>query len=112
MDTRVQKVIYLIQKDLSRKFTLSEMARTVNLSAAHFRSLFKSETGMTPAQYHKKLRLLEARRLLESTFFNVQEIMVRVGFGDDSHFVRDFKKTYHLTPAQYRARHSLLERKR
>ena len=112
MDPRVQKVIYLIQKDLSRKSTLGEMARTVNLSPAHFRSLFKSETGMTPAQYQKKLRLLEARRLLESTFFNVQEIMNRVGFNDDSHFVRDFKKTYNLTPAQYRSHHSPAERKK
>jgi AraC-like DNA-binding protein len=67
---------------------------------------------MTPAQYQKKLRLLEARRLLESTFFNVQEIMNRVGFNDDSHFVRDFKKTYNLTPAQYRSLHSPTDKKK
>ncbi len=112
MDSRVQKVIHLIQKDLSHKVTLNEMAQAVNLSAEHLRDLFKSEIGMTPAQYQKRLRLLEARRLLESTFLNVQEIMNRVGFNDDSHFVRDFKKLYHLTPAQYRARHRRAERKR
>jgi transcriptional regulator GlxA family with amidase domain len=112
MDPRVQKVIHLIQKDLSRKLVLDEVARRVNLSPAHFRSLFKSETGMTPAQYQKKLRLLEARRLLETTFFNVQEIMNRVGFNDDSHFVRDFKKAYKLTPVQYRLRHSPPEKKK
>lgn len=105
MNPRVQAVISLIQRDLSRKVTLSEMAQAVNLSAEHLRRLFKSEIGMTPIQYQKKLRLLEARRLLESTFLNVQEIMVRVGLSDDSHFVRDFKKLYGLTPAQYRARH-------
>ncbi len=112
MNTRVQKVVHLIQKDLSRKVTLSEMAQAVNLSAAHLRTLFKSEIGMTPMQYQKKLRLLEARRLLESTFLNVQEIMVRVGLSDDSHFVRDFKKLYGLTPAQYRARHRASEREK
>ncbi|MBD0370723.1 MAG: helix-turn-helix transcriptional regulator [Pyrinomonadaceae bacterium] len=105
MNPRVQTVINIIQKDLSRKVTLSEMAQAVNLSAEHLRRLFKSEIGMTPVQYQKKLRLLEARRLLESTFLNVQEIMVQVGLSDDSHFVRDFKKLYGLTPAQYRARH-------
>ena len=112
MDSRVQKVVHLIQKDLRRKITLDEMAQAVNLSAEHLRDLFKSEIGMTPAQYQKKLRLLEAKRLLESTFLNVQEIMNRVGFNDDSHFVRDFKKIYHLTPAQYRQRHRRAERKR
>lgn len=105
MDPRVQKVVHLIQKDLSRKVSLKEMAQAVNLSLVHLRSLFKSEIGMTPVQYQKRLRLLEARRLLESTFLNVQEVMIRVGLGDDSHFVRDFKKTYGLAPAQYRTCH-------
>src|SRR5215208_2241067 len=112
MDPRVQQVVHLIQKDLSRKVTLNEMARAVNLSAEHLRRLFKSEIGMTPVQYQKKLRLLEARRLLEDTFLNVQEIMVRVGLHDDSHFVRDFKKLYGLTPAQYRARHLRTEKEK
>ena len=111
MDTRLQKVINFIQKDLSRKVTLREMARSVNLSPTHLRALFKSEIGMTPVQYQKKLRLLEAKTLLESTFLNVQEIMVQVGLSDDSHFVRDFKKLYGLTPAQYRTRHLRAEKK-
>jgi transcriptional regulator GlxA family with amidase domain len=112
MDPRVQKVVHLIQTDLSRRVTLAEMARAVNLSAVHLRTLFKSEIGMTPVQYQKKLRLLEARHLLESTFLNVQEIMMRVGLSDDSHFVRDFKKVYGLTPVQYRARHGRAEREK
>jgi transcriptional regulator GlxA family with amidase domain len=110
MNPRVQKVVHLIQKDLCRKFTLTEMAQAVGLSVEHLRKLFKYEIGMTPVQYQKKLRLLEARRLLETTFLNVQEIMVRVGLTDDSHFVRDFKKLYGLTPAQYRARYQRAEK--
>jgi transcriptional regulator GlxA family with amidase domain len=109
MNPRVQKVVHLIQQDLSRKLTLSDMAQAVNLSPAHLRALFRSEIGMTPIQYQKRLRLLEARRLLESTFLNVQEIMIRVGLTDDSHFVRDFKKMYGTTPAQYRAQHQRIE---
>lgn len=52
MDWRVLMVVRFIQKDLSCQVTLKEMAQAVNLSAEHFRSLFKSEIGMTPAQYH------------------------------------------------------------
>ncbi len=109
MNPRVQKVVHLIQKDLSRRLTLSDMAQAVNISPAHLRALFRAEIGMTPVQYQKKLRLLEAKRLLESTFLNVQEVMVRVGLSDDSHFVRDFKKLYGYTPAQYRAHHQRIE---
>lgn len=112
MTPRVQKVVNLIQRDLRRRLTLTEMAQSVGLSVEHLRELFKSEIGMTPTQYQKRLRLLEARRLLESTFLNVQEIAVQVGLSDDSHFVRDFKKLYGLTPAQYRARHQRTEKEK
>lgn len=112
MNPRVQKVVHLIQKDLGRKVTLTEMAQSVGLSVEHLRELFKSEIGMTPIQYQKRLRLLEAKRLLESTFLNVQEIVIRVGLSDDSHFVRDFKKLYGLTPAQYRAHYQQMEKEK
>lgn len=105
MDRRIEQIIRLIQEAPSDKLTLDEMARVVNLSPTHLRSLFKSEIEMTPSQYRKKFRLVEARRLLESTFLTVQEIMVRVGANDESHFTRDFKKTYGLAPTQYRMRH-------
>jgi transcriptional regulator GlxA family with amidase domain len=103
MDRRVLTVVRLIQKDLSRKVTLKEMAQAVSLSSVHLRALFKAETGMTPAQYQKKLRLSEARTLLETTFLNSREIMVRVGLNDESHFIRDFKRAYGSTPMRYRA---------
>ncbi len=105
MDQRVQKAIRLMQEDLRRKFIPGEIATAVNLSRAHLRYLFKAETGMSPAQYLRSLRMQEAGRLLETTFLSVKEVMHRIGVRDESHFTRDFKKVYGLSPAQYRARH-------
>lgn len=105
MDQRVQKAIRLMQEDLRRKFIPGEIAAAVNLSLAHLRYLFKTETGMSPAQYLRSLRMQEAGRLLRTTFLSVKEVMHRIGVNDESHFTRDFKKVYGLTPAQYRARH-------
>lgn len=106
MDRRVLTVVRLIQKDLSRKLTLKQMAQAVGLSSSHLRALFVEETGMTPLQYQKKLRMSEAKNLLETTFLNVQEIMARVGINDVSHFIRDFKRAYGSTPIRYRIRSS------
>lgn len=94
-----------MKENLSLKLTPGKIARAVNLSPAHLRYLFKAETGMSVMQYQKKLRMEEARRLLESTFLSGKEIMIRIGITDESHFVRDFKQSYGMTPAQYRARH-------
>lgn len=104
MDQRVQQAIHLMQKNLSRKLIPGEIASTVNLSLAHLRYLFKEETGKSPAQYLRALRMREAARLLETTFLNVKEVMHRIGVHDESHFTRDFKKVYGMTPAQYRSR--------
>jgi two-component system response regulator YesN len=105
MDQRVQQAIRLMQEKLSRNLIPGEIASAVNLSLAHLRYLFKAETGMSPAQYLRALRMQEAERLLKTTFLNVKEVMHRIGVRDESHFTRDFKKAYGMTPAQYRTHH-------
>jgi transcriptional regulator GlxA family with amidase domain len=104
MDFRVKHAIRLLSEDLTRVLVLAEIARKVNLSQPRLRYLFKAETGMTPAQYLKSLRMQRAKELLndEETFLNVKQIMLRVGVRDQSHFVRDFRELYGQTPAEYR----------
>lgn len=105
MDHRVEKIIADMQAHLHRRLSLSNLARTVNLSPAHLRQIFTAETDMSPLQYLRELRLQRAKRLLETTFLSVKEIMVQVGASDKSHFGRNFKKAFGLTPVQYRGRY-------
>lgn len=102
MDARVRKVMTLIQKERSRDSSLDEIASQLNLSSSRLRHLFKEETGTTIVQYRKTIRLLQAKRLLETTFLSVKEIMLKVGCRDESNFVRDFKRKYGLSPKRYR----------
>ena len=105
MDRRVQRVIDSMNADLSRDLEMDEIARSVNLSHSRLRSLFKAETGMSPTHYLKHLRMQKAKRLAESTFLNVKQIMNSLGMRDESHFVRDFKRIHGVTPGQYRTNH-------
>jgi transcriptional regulator GlxA family with amidase domain len=102
MDLRVQQALRLISQDVRRPLVLGEIARAVNLSTPRLRYLFKAETGMTPAQHQKSLRMQKAKELLEGTFLNVKQVMLEVGLKDQSHFVRDFRELYGLTPTEYR----------
>ncbi|HVF56804.1 MAG TPA: AraC family transcriptional regulator [Pyrinomonadaceae bacterium] len=104
MDPRIEKTIALLEECLHRTVDYDEIAQEVNLSLPRLRSLFRAETGEPLARYHKSLRMREAGKLLQSTFLNLKQIMLRVGINDESHFVRDFKKTYSVSPTQYRAR--------
>lgn len=104
MDPRVRIVIAHIKEDLRRDPSLNTLAEGVRLSSSRLRHLFKSETGESFAQYVKSLRMQEAKRLLETTFLSVKEVMHRVGIRNESHFTQDFKKAYGLTPSQHRMR--------
>jgi transcriptional regulator GlxA family with amidase domain len=102
MDPRVRQAINLLSEDLSRDFDFKALAASVNLSPSRLRHLFKDETGLTPAQYLKRLRLERARELLEGSFLRLKEVMPQVGINDESHFVRDFKQAHGLPPRRYR----------
>ena len=102
MDQRIEFVIGLMRNRIHQDLTIDELAVSVYLSRWHFSHLFKDEVGVSPAHYLKSLKMDEAKRLLETSFMSVKEIMFRLQIKDKSHFERDFKKTYGLTPVQYR----------
>ncbi|HEX8131389.1 MAG TPA: helix-turn-helix domain-containing protein [Pyrinomonadaceae bacterium] len=110
MDQRVQSVVALMEKHLHRDLSLGVMAQFVNLSPSRFRHLFKAETGLSPAQYLKSLRMRRAKELTETTFLRMKQIMNKIGVKDKRHFAQDFRKAYGLTPAQNRARYLSVER--
>lgn len=111
MEPRIQRAIRLMTADLRRDVPLDKLAQSVNLSESRLRHLFKAETGVSPVQYLKTQRMLKARRLLETTFLNVKEVMLKVGAKDTSHFIRDFKKTFGLSPSQYRDKYLRAQRR-
>jgi len=104
MDQRIKRVIVEMEKHLDSELSLEVLAQSVNLSTSRFRHLFKAETGTTPAQYLKSLRMSRAKKLVETTFLNIKQIMCCIGVRDKRHFAKDFERNYGLIPTQYRAR--------
>lgn len=102
MDKRIIWVVASIQANLQNELNLDEMASEINLSPSRLRHLFKAETGFSPAQYLKKLRMEKARELGEQTFMQVKEIMNAVGLSNSSHFTHNFKRAHGLTPTECR----------
>ena len=104
MDRRIQIIVALMETGTSTSPDMGGIAREVNLSPSRLRHLFKKETGKTPAQFLKSLRLKQAALLLSTTFLSVKEISNQVGISNTSHFVREFKKVYGMAPTTYRNR--------
>ena len=102
MDQRVQQVIILMEDRFDQHLSVTDLAKAVNLSPWRLCHIFKSETNVAPLQYLRALRMEHAKRLLETTFLSVKQVMTAVGLRDESHFVRDFKTTYGVYPTTFR----------
>jgi transcriptional regulator GlxA family with amidase domain len=104
MDPRVQIAIAVMRNNLHQDGSFDDAAEFVNLSQSRLRHLFTLETGISPAQYLRTMRMDQARDLLESTWLSVLQIVLQVGLQDRSHFEREFKRLFGLTPVEHRAR--------
>ena len=91
-----------MKKDTAAPWDTPGLAALVNLSPSRFRHLFKQETGTTPAQYLKDVRLIRAERMLRTTFLTIKQILKQVGIASNTHFVSDFRRKYGTTPTAYR----------
>lgn len=101
-DSRVRFVIGFMNANLQRRIPLTELASVANLSAPYFCRLFASQTGLSPGEYLRRLRMEKARHLLTTSFLRIKEVMAMVGYDTKSHFARHFKRSFGLTPSDYR----------
>ena len=102
MDRRIELIISMLKKDPTASWDISALAVLVNLSPSRLRHLFKQETGTSPAQYVKDIRLMRAEKMLRTTFLSIKQILKQVGIASNAHFVRDFRRKYGTTPTAYR----------
>ena len=98
----VQKVILLIDSDLSANLSLSSLAATQNVSAGYLSTIFKRETGKTITEYISDERIKLASRLLTTTHLQIQTIALHCGIIDVQYFSKIFKKKTGKTPKEYR----------
>src|ERR1043165_2819517 len=102
MDRRIELVIAKLKTEPATVWDFAALAVQINLSPSRFRHLFKQETGATPAQYLKDVRLVKAEKMLRTTFLSIKQILKQVGIASNAHFVRDFRRQYGTTPTTYR----------
>jgi AraC-like DNA-binding protein len=85
-----------------RKFSIIQLAETMNLSERQFRRKLKQKTGLRPAEYMREIRLLKAEYFLKNnTYSTVAEVCYTVGFSTPKHFSKIFKERFGKNPSFY-----------
>ena len=98
----VDRVKVLLAGDLSRRWTLAEIAAEIRGSPVYLTQVFQQVEGMPLYRYHLRLRLARALDLLPGRA-DLSGLAQDLGFSSHSHFSAAFKQAYGLTPADFRA---------
>ena len=96
----VAKAVAMLRRDYARPLRVGEIARAVGLSESGLHHHFKAVTAMSPLQFQKRLRLLEARRLMLGESEDATGAAYRVGYESASQFGREYRRLFGAPPAR------------
>nr|WP_232847129.1 helix-turn-helix domain-containing protein [Shewanella nanhaiensis] len=101
-DELVTKIQNWMQQHIQQSFLLDEVADKFAVGKRTLIRRFKKALNETPASYMQRLRVDEAKRLLETTELALEQIVERVGYEDVSSFRKLFIQLTSLSPRAYR----------
>jgi AraC family transcriptional regulator, transcriptional activator of pobA len=93
----------LITEKIKIEKSPSFYARQLNISETYLNEAVKFVTGFSVTHWLMNEIMLEAKRLLIYSQFNVREIADQLGYDDHTYFSRLFKKQSNITPSGFRA---------
>ncbi|WP_247499235.1 AraC family transcriptional regulator [Bradyrhizobium sp. 149] len=100
---RLKRVLQYVDKNLTSKITLQDMAAVAGLSRMHFAAQFRAATGVRPHEYLLRRRIERAQELLKQAEITLVDIALTVGFQTQAHFTTVFKRFVGDTPYQWRS---------
>ncbi|MBV9390158.1 MAG: AraC family transcriptional regulator [Chroococcidiopsidaceae cyanobacterium CP_BM_ER_R8_30] len=95
---RIAEAIKRIKSDFAKPMRIEELAAQARMSTSSFHQHFKQVTSMSPLQYQKQLRLLEARRLMLAEDFDANHAAYQVGYESPSQFSREYSRLFGAPP--------------
>ncbi len=105
-DEPVKKAQEFIENNFEEKITVDQLASMLALGRRNLERRFKKATSNTVVEYIQRVKMEAAKKGLESSRENVNEVMYNVGYTDTKAFRTTFKKITGLSPVQYRNKYS------
>jgi transcriptional regulator GlxA family with amidase domain len=101
--TSIDALQVWIANNLRRDLAVPALADRCAMSPRHFARVFAAETGVTPARFVERMRVMAARELLEDSKLGLKTIAERCGFGGMDSLRRAFVRVLAVSPSRYRA---------
>jgi AraC family transcriptional regulator len=104
---QVNRVLDYIEVHLSRRITLCDLARPIQVSREKLCRGFKISVGVSPSRYIAMRRVERACVMLKTTHEPLSQVAISCGLYDQSHFCRIFRRVRGVSPAAWRRANSI-----
>ncbi|HBE04029.1 MAG: hypothetical protein A2096_02170 [Spirochaetes bacterium GWF1_41_5] len=102
-NAEIQRIIRSIEQEHTKPLiNFSDITEKSQYSASYLSKIFKKQTGYTPAEYFKIVKIRKAGDLILNTNMRIKEIAKYLNFSDPYHFSHVFTKIIGKSPQQWR----------
>ena len=109
---KIEKVKRFMERNCYKKVCLKDAAEAVSLSPKYLSRIFKENIGVGFNEYRLKVKMREAKALLENTGMNIDQIAYKIGYQNTESFTRLFKELAGQTPTEYRKKRKTKSKKK
>lgn len=102
----VQRMQDYILQHIKEEISLADLANEALFSPWYAHKLFKELTGLSPAEYIRKIRLTEAAKQIKNDNCKIIDTAMKMGFESVDGFTRAFIKEFGIKPSSYKHSHS------
>ena len=102
----IHKVERYVEEHIAEDFGRDDIARALFFNSAYLSRMFKAETGISLNEFVGKVRMREAKRLLDTTNYSISLAASKTGYSNFSYFTKQFKEAYGVTPSEYKKRNA------
>ncbi len=97
----VQRMQDYIEAHIDEEITMAELSRTALFSPWYSYRIFKAQTGLTPADYIRRLRLSKSAMKLKNEVCKIADVAFEMGFGSVDGYQRAFLREFGCNPKEY-----------
>lgn len=97
---RVARAVAVLRSEYAQRIPVERLASAAGMSPSSFHQHFRAVTSLSPLQFQKQLRLIEARRLMLSEEMSASLAAYQVGYESVSQFTREYGRFYGLPPVR------------
>jgi AraC-like DNA-binding protein len=98
--SRIARAVAVLRAEFTQPIRVGHLASIAGMSLSSFHQHFRAVTSLSPLQFQKHLRLLEARRLMRTETMSASRAAFEVGYESVPQFTREYGRLFGLPPAK------------